>query len=216
MRSLPLALFFSFICLLLGLWQWQRLEWKENLLEQIKTKCQTGSFLPLPPQKKWSTLDKNLWSWQRIQFSAKQEKHAAWLWRAGKRAKLNLVKLEKGYILVWQASPSTSPNALKPRQGQGNYQAVLYPNQERRFYDVQDDVKNKIYYVRNIEKIAATLDAATLDAARLDLDGPLFPLMAELSLQCPAPNNHHFGYMMTWFSLMLLLPIAAIFGRKEE
>lgn len=195
-----LALFFSFICLLLGLWQWQRLSWKENLLAQIETKCQTRTALApaLPPQQEWRHLDKALWAWQKVQFSARLQKESVQLWHQGQFITIGLAKLDGGGTILIQ----------QPKQNyrRTTYQAVLYPSQQRRFFDVKDRAEKGIYYVRDIEKIAK----------RLSPLAPVFPFIAELSLICPNVPNRHFNYMITWFLLMLLLPIVAIFGKKEK
>ena len=204
-----LALPFSFICFLLGFWQWHRLDWKETILAQIETKCQDrgyegSSYLELPSAKAgrsaWQNLDKQKWAFQKVIFRGTLTNKSVRLWRSGKYQTLAIVKIKHGFVLV-RFAEETPPQKFPPK----TFKAVLYPSQEARFYDVSDDVLKRLYYVANVEKIARDLSVS-----------PVFPLLADLALTCPEPNNRHLSYMLTWWLLMIALPIVAIFARKER
>ena len=202
-----LALFFSLVCFGLGFWQWQRLAWKEDLISQIEAKCRAsiphGAPLALPPQKAWRPLKQegkqDDWAFQKIVFKGIAQKQKVKLWHAGSYHRLSFVKVNGGFLLV-----RATAAAAKQLEKKTKFQAVLYPSQERRFYDGKDDPAKGIYYVADVEKVARDLGIA-----------PVFPLFADLSNTCPRLSNRHFGYMLTWWLLMLALPLVVLFARKR-
>lgn len=183
----------ALICFLLGVWQWQRMEWKEGLLKEIKTRCQ-GEGLELNPNPKGLNLEE--FAWQKIKFEGTPVQKSVKLWRNGVFETIQLVKTKSNHILI---------GTKKPIIGKHQFTAVLYPDQKRGFFDVADGPEKGIFFVRDISKIAESLKIQP---------SSLFPFVAYLELTCPKPHNRHLGYVLIWWSLMLLLPLAAFFGKR--
>ena len=196
----------SLICLALGVWQLDRLSWKRALLRDIDQRCAGGDVLALPAIEEWGALDPQQWAWRRVRLQGRFDHgNAVQLWRAGAWRTITPLRLkglkrlkDRGFILIDRGAAKDEP------VGEQHLEAVLWPSARRGFFD-PDGRQQKKKFVRNVDEIAAFLGLR-----------PVFRLVGDLSLVCPQLRDPHLNYALTWFALMLAIPLMALFGRHAK
>ncbi len=209
-----LSLLPSLVCGLLGIWQLERRVWKQSLQQDITERCAGGEIFALPAFEEWrgldlAPLDLASWTWRRVRLQGRFDHgNAVQLWRAGawhtitplrlKRLK-RLKRLEgRGFILIDRGAAKDEPVGVQ------SLEVVLWPSASRSFFD-PDGRQQKKKFVRNVDEIAAFLGLR-----------PVFGLVGDLSLACPQLRDQHLNYALTWFALMLAIPLMALFGRHAK
>ena len=193
----------SLVCLLLGVWQLDRRVWKQGLLREITERCEGGEVSSLPSVKMWRTLDNEQWRWRRVRLRGRFD-HAksVQLWRSGAWHIVTPLQLGGGFVLIDRGVVKDRPEGVQVLE------AVLWPSARRGFFD-PDGRAQKKKFVRNVEEISVSLR----------LRSPVFGLIGDMSLGCPQLRDPHLNYALTWFALMLGIPLMALLGRhakKEE
>ncbi len=191
-----LSLGLSLICLFLGVWQLERRTWKQALLRDIAERCEGNEVFSLPSVKQWRVLDQERWAWRRVRLRGRFDHlRSVQLWRSGAWHIITPLRLEGGFILVDRGVAKDQPEGVQVLR------VVLWPSARRGFFDPDDRVQEK-KFVRNVGEISAFLGLS-----------PVFSLVGDLSLSCPRFRDPHLNYALTWFALMLAIPLMALFGR---
>ena len=198
-----LAIGLALICLALGVWQWQRLAWKEGLIAQINQQCALAEPSPLPPFDDITPHQNQDWLWRQVRLEGAWLDETFFLWSRGTWHHIQLARLNKGGLIFIDRGTKPPPKADEDRSLLMT--ATLYPSSPPRFFDGQNDFFRKRLYRPDIEALA--------DHLRLD---SLFPFLAKIGKQCPLLRNHHLGYALTWWSLMIAIPLIFFLARARK
>jgi surfeit locus 1 family protein len=189
------------ILISLGVWQMQRLAWKEGVLADIEERI-AAAPVPLPaeldperdaylPVEVTGMLGADF---LRVLVSQKQV-------GAGYRIILPMIRnegrilIDMGFVTVADA-PGLRFEEGPPLTIVGNLQ---WP-QETDSYTPEPDIDKNIWFARDVEAMAAALGTAPVLVVRREASvpgGPLTPLPVDTA----AIPNDHLQYAITWFSL---------------
>ncbi|WP_417514387.1 SURF1 family protein [Minwuia sp.] len=222
--SIPLtvsaAIAFAILCGL-GIWQLQRLDWKNGLIEQIAARMD-GAAVPLPAQ-----LDEpDDWRFRRVTVTGTFD-HAHEAHRLGKAERGRVgyriftplihddgqaVMVERGWVPDGLKSPDTRPASLT--EGSVTVTGVLRLPDERNLFTPDDDP------VRNLWSAS---DPVAMGAAAGLQTPPWYVVAEESGVTWPRAGrpelhliNNHLEYAFTWFSLaVVLLVIWLIMGLRR-
>ena len=191
------------ILISLGVWQLQRLAWKEAMLAEMEARiAEAPDPLPAEPSR-----EEHLY--EAVEVTGRylpQELHALTSTRAagaGYRVISSFeteggrrVLVERGFV------PQAEKEAERPLPGApitvtGN----LHWPQETDGFTPDPDLEGNIWYARDVPAMAAALDTEpVLLIARKGRGAGLMPLPLDTS---GIPNDH-LGYAVTWFSLAIV------------
>lgn len=192
--TLLLAGFAVFVSL--GVWQLQRLEWKQGVLAEIE--AQIGADPVALPAAPDPDSDKYLpvsvagrFEPQELFVLVSSRDHGAgfraispFVTGDGRR-----ILVDRGFIRTEQRD---SPRGFGPAEIEGN----LHWPDERTGSTPEDDVAGNWWYARDVDKMAAHLGTEpVLVIARNRTDPAILPMPVDSS----QVRNRHLEYAMTWF-----------------
>ena len=195
----------------LGVWQMQRLAWKEGVLANIETRIaaepvslpanpdpEADAYLPVEVT---GTLGA---SYLQVLVSKKNA-------GAGYRI-IRPMFLDNGDVLIDLGFVTTADaGGLKFEEGPpltivGNLQ---WPQEVDKFTP-EPDLENNIWFARDVEAMAEALNTRPILVVRREapqLGGPLSPMPVDTA----AIPNDHLQYAITWFSLALIWVVMTFF-----
>lgn len=199
------------ILLGLGIWQVQRLAWKEGILAQIETRI-AADPVPLP-----ATPDRVSDAYLPVEVTGtlRADYLQVLVSRKNVGAGYRIIRpmpQEGGDILIDMGFVAASDAAgLKFEEGPpltivGNLQ---WP-QEVDSFTPAPDLENNIWFARDVDAMAEALSARPILVVRRDapdLGGPLSPLPVDTA----AVPNDHLQYAITWFSLAAIWSAMTVF-----
>lgn len=220
MRRLAFLLTFGLggaaILISLGIWQVQRLAWKEGVIANIEARiadapvplpatpdAATDSYLPV-------TVTGSLGApYLRVLVSKKQVGAGYRIIRPMLRGEGDIL-IDMGFVSVADAEGLTFEES-PPLTVIGNLQ---WP-QETDSYTPAPDLAENIWFARDVDAMAAALDTEPVLVVRRDAPqsgGPVTPMPVDTA----AIPNDHLQYAITWFSLSAIwLAMTAIFLRRK-
>ncbi|WP_342743598.1 SURF1 family protein [Planktotalea arctica] len=193
----------SAILISLGVWQMQRLTWKEAILADIETRITAApvaipampdpvadKYLPVTARGEITGDEVHVLVSQK-QIGAGYRIIAAFELLDGRR-----VLLDRGFVKVQQKK------AMRPT-GMSQVVGNLHWPDEKGSSIPEPDLKAEIWFARDVPALAAHLNTepVLIIARNVDLaDDPVAPLPVD-SASIP---NDHLQYALTWFSLALI------------
>lgn len=224
----PAILAFAVFCSL-GIWQLQRLAWKEALIEQVESRIGLAP-VPAPGPDAWSALDLSEADYTPVEvhgvYLNDREVHAfaALADPKGPRGGQGFfvltpfrttegwtVIVNRGFVPTDRKDPATRPEGQI--EGETEVVGLLRPPQGRNAFTPPDNLAEDIWFTRDPAAIAEHLGmegavAPYLIDARFERDLPGgLPQGGETIVSFP---NSHLQYVVTWFGLALAL--AGMFG----
>lgn len=199
------------ILISLGVWQMQRLAWKQALIADIETRI-SAAPVPLP-----DTLDPERDAYLPVEVTGTMgpvylqvlvsKKGAG----AGYRIIRPMLRAEDRIMVDMGFVATKDAAGLKFEEGPpltvvGNLQ---WP-QETDSFTPAPDLDNNIWFARDVRTMADALGTAPVLVVRRDapqLGGPLSPLPVDTS----AIPNDHLQYAVTWFSLAAIWSLMTFF-----
>ncbi len=190
-----LALFVS-----LGVWQLQRLHWKEGVIAEIAAKIDADTVaLPAHP-----TLENDRYRPVHVagsfematiyvlvssrDFGPGYRVISPFTTDSGRR-----IMVDRGFVRVEERE---APRSFGAAEIEGN----LHWPDERSAATPEDDVAANIWFARDVAKMAAHLDTEpVLVIARSQTD----PIILPMPVTTEGIRNKHFEYAMTWFLFAL-------------
>ena len=223
------------ILISLGVWQLQRLAWKEGLLTQIDARMHAEPQ-PLPPSAQWASLNPDDYEYRHVRVTGTFENdHEAlvFLGVSGFRdvtwpgyLVLTPLRLEDGSHVI--VNRGFVPGDLKDPAsrlageitGSVTVTGLMRSPEERNLFTPADDPQKGVYFTRDPALIAAhfALHAPapfTIDEAAEPVPGG-FPRGGTTTVDIP---NNHFGYALTWFGLAAALVgvyVTSIFKKAHQ
>ncbi len=200
------------ILISLGVWQLERMAWKQGLLDQIaRAEVQPAIDLPdTPPAfakiRVTGRFRDDLWG-----LYGAQGRDTAQATLMGGQL-LGVLERPSGAILVdlgWVPSAATHPQA-----GPATVEGFIRPAEHPGMFAATDDVRGRRFYTLDPAAIGAAL-GVKLAPFTLVAIGPVG--MPDPSRALPRPPNDHFGYALTWFSFAAILAIIfALHARRTR
>lgn len=206
------------ILILLGVWQLQRLAWKEALIAQVAARV-TAEPAPLPPEESWPTLAPQDYAYRHVRFPATFVAGAdALVFRPAGGAlrqpgflALTPARLPSGAFVIVNRGfvPASARDAVAaPPGGMVEISGLMREPEPRNLFTPPDRPETDAYFTRDPALIAARFGLAraapfTIDADRSLSAGSLGTPEGGAS-ELAFPNNH-LAYALTWFGLAAAL-----------
>ncbi len=217
----------------LGIWQIQRLAWKEGLIREIDERT-TAAPMSLPPRAAWAQLRPDDYAYRHVSatgtFDNGTEIH---VFRPLGESRgpahgvgdlvLTPLRLDgggtvivnRGFVPIERLDSATRPDGQIP--GRVTITGLMREPEARNLFTPNDDPTRNQWFTRDPAAIAAFLhldDAApfSIDQDASAIPGGL-PQGGETVLDIP---NNHLSYALTWFGLAAgLLGVYAVFAWRR-
>ena len=180
----------------LGIWQLQRLEWKQGILAEIEAQIGAEPVAlpadPTPGTDKYRpvTVAGTFGPEELLVLVSSKD------YGPGFRAISPFVTADGRRILVDRGFLPTAMRESPRSHGAAEITGNLHWPDERSGSTPEDDVAGNWWYARDVAKMAATLGTEpVLVFARTQTDPGLLPM----PVTTEAIRNKHFEYAMTWF-----------------
>jgi surfeit locus 1 family protein len=207
----------------LGLWQVQRLAWKETIIARIEARV-NGAPQPLPAQDAWARLTPDDYDYLPVTTRGVFEhgREAYVFHAAGGPLRepgylvLTPLRLASGARII--VNRGFTPLALKDPatraagqiDGETEVTGLMRPPEQRNLFTPADEPARRIFHVRDPAAIAAAdgIDVAPfmIDASAAPVPGG-WPRGGTTTLSIA---NNHLSYALTWFGLAATL--IGVFG----
>lgn len=206
----------------LGIWQLDRRVWKENLIATVTTRTARAPQ-DLPPRESWQRLAPDGNEYARVTFPAEfLDGEEAFVYTAGSSLRADVkeqgywvfspARLTGGSIVLVNRGfvPAARKEAGSRAEGapRGTIDIVGYMRwpETRGLFTPADDVKNNVWYVRDIKAMAEARKWQAAAPFYIDQEQPVPPggLPRPGKIEVNMPNNH-WQYALTWFGLALAL-----------
>jgi len=205
----------------LGVWQLDRKTWKENLIAAM-TERLARAPADLPPRDRWATLDPQREEFARVGFPAEflpgQEAlvyspgsafrpdvkgPGYFVFAPARLAGGSLVIVNRGFVPLDRKDPATRIDRMN---GSVDIVGILRWPETRGLFTPADDTKDNVWYLRDIDAIAAAKHWQNVAPFYVEQESPVPPggLPRPGKLVVNLPDNH-LQYAITWFGLALAL-----------
>jgi surfeit locus 1 family protein len=194
----------------LGLWQVERLAWKEDILTSIDAR------LAAEPQPLRTDVTEASHEYSRVTLSGKptgEELHvlvsgtsAGTGYRVVSRFATDggeAILLDQGLL---QLDEKEATPLLVPMQVTGT---LLWPD-DQTSSTPDPDLGANVWFARNIDTMAATLDTLPLMVVATATT-PADPRLTPLPVATAGIKNDHFEYAVTWFLLAIVWAVMSLF-----
>ena len=220
--SLALALLVS-----LGVWQLQRLAWKESVIAHVAARIHQPPE-PVPPRAEWAGLGPDDYDYRHVRAKGRYLDREALIFRSSAPARDDrtagpgyqvmtpfalsgggVVLVNRGFApLAWKDQPALRS---APPAGDVEIAGLMRPPEERNAFTPADEPDKGVWFTRDTAAMAAKLGLAEAAPFALDLDAAPnakgWPHAGATELNIP---NNHLSYAWTWFGLAATL--AGVFG----
>ncbi|GLK56926.1 surfeit locus 1 family protein [Methylopila capsulata] len=211
----------------LGVWQLERLAWKNDLVARISARTEAPP-VAAPAEADWPALDFDAWGYRRVNLTgtfAHQNEVRVYVALGDARGPLSgpgyfvltplvradgsAVIVNRGFVPEPLGDPARRPETLVA--GPVTVTGLLRVPEDRNLFTPADDPAKRLFFARDPKAIAAGLRLTrvapfTVDADATPNPGGL-PQGGETRLTFP---NRHLEYALTWFGLAAAL--AAVFA----
>ena len=188
------------VLIALGVWQVQRLAWKEAILADIEARIAAAPGpLPAAPDPvadryRPVALD-GAFAGTDIRVLASRKGQGA-----GYRVVAVFETAEGRRVLVDRGFLPEARKAAAPAAGPARVTGNLHWPDEVDGYTPPPDARTGIWFARDLPAMAAALDAEPVLIVARTVD-PADPAVAPLPLDTSGIPNDHLGYAVTWFGL---------------
>ena len=205
-----------------GIWQLDRRVWKENLIATMTARLDRAPA-NLAPRERWSSLTAAHDEFSRVAFPAEfLPGEEALVYSAGSAlrpdvkgagyfvfapARLaggSVVIVDRGFV-PFDRKESASRAGSAPNRSVDIVGVLRWP-ETRGLFTPADDVKDNVWYLRDIASVAAAKHWTNIAPFYVDQEEPVppggWPKPGKLVVNLP---NNHLQYAITWFGLALAL-----------
>jgi surfeit locus 1 family protein len=201
------AIGFAILCGL-GIWQLDRLQWKEKLIADLNARVSVSSVaLPLAPEQ---TTDEFRRVRVRVQFAAGE--HALvytpgsalrpdvpgagyWVMAPAKNERGNIV-INRGYVAL-----NARANVGAAPLGEVEIVGTLRWPEEGTYFTPRDEPANNVWYRRDPVAIAAAKNWGAVAPFYIEQEAPQLPGAPKAGPLVVKLSNNHLQYAITWFGL---------------
>ncbi|HRY04404.1 MAG TPA: SURF1 family protein [Beijerinckiaceae bacterium] len=211
----------------LGVWQLQRLAWKEALIARINTRIHQSPE-PLPPRAQWAGLQADDYDYRHVRAKGHYLPGELLIFRGSSpiEADRNIgpgyqvmtpfavegggtLIVNRGFApLAWKDQPALR---TAPPSGEVEISGLMREPEDRNAFTPADEPAKNLFYTRDPAAMAAALKLQNPAPFALDLDADPaskgWPHGGATELNIP---NNHLSYAWTWFGLAATL--VGVFG----
>jgi surfeit locus 1 family protein len=209
----------------LGIWQLQRLAWKEGLIAEVAARADLPP-VPLPPAGEWPAFDMEAANYRPFTVTGHWVPEATafvftslptprggpyggvgyWVMTPLALTGGGTVLVDRGFI------PDTSLAAFRGGgplpQGEVTLAGIARAPEETGPFTPGPDAADREDFIRDPARLAPMLDPALAPVAPIYIDLPkgppgALPQGGETEMEFP---NNHLGYAFTWFGFAILIP----------
>ncbi|MDC0074497.1 SURF1 family protein [Alphaproteobacteria bacterium] len=211
------------ILISLGVWQLQRLEWKNQLISQ------RASAFQLPPvELTLSEDDSSYWNWKKVKITGSFD-NSNELYLAARSLRgnvgfhvltpFNILETNK-YILVnrgWVPREKINPNERKIGQiyGEVSIIGIANPGFKKGPFSPANDLNKNVWLYMDYEEMSKfvgyKLKPLVIDAVESGPGG--LPIGGQTRIKIP---NDHLQYSVTWFLFAITLLLVWFFWNKKR
>jgi surfeit locus 1 family protein len=217
----------------LGVWQLQRLEWKEALLAQIAARRDVAPA-PLPPPAEWADLKPDDYDYRRVTVRGVFD-HAreSYLFRASATGAVGegpgyevvtplrldgggVVFINRGFVPAEKKDPAT--RAAGQIVGETTLAGLMRRPETRNWFTPADEPDKNLWFTRDPAALAAHWRLEGVAPFSIDADAAENPggWPKGGATVTTIPNNH-LSYALTWFALAATLAgVTTAFIVKRE
>ena len=222
----------------LGIWQLERLQWKEALLARIDSRIH-ATAQPLPPAANWPAMQPDEYDYLHVTVTGTYDHaHETALFRAasgtgeagGKPGYQILTPLlladgsaiivNRGFVPLDYKDPST--RMARQIKGDVTIHGLLRAPEDRNAFTPPDDPVKNVWFTRDPVAIARQIGLARVAPFSIDQDAIAVPASARAegmlmggATVLSVPNNH-LSYAVTWFGLAAtLLGVFYVFASRR-
>ncbi len=210
----------------LGLWQLQRLHWKESLLQQISSRIDAPAA-PLPPRENWASLDPDDYDYRHVVLrGAFDHARESYLFRASatgaagdgpgyevltplKLTEGGVVVVNRGFVPAELKEPSR--RAAGQIAGETTLNGLMRRPETRNSFTPADEPRKDLWFTRDPAALAAHWALGDVAPFSIDADAAEnpggWPKGGATVLKMP---NNHLSYALTWFALAATLAAVAL------
>lgn len=216
----------------LGVWQIERLAWKQDLIARVENRTHAAAQ-PLPPEQDWAKVNAARDEYRHVQLSGKFHRDHevfAYALLSDPRGKFSgpgywvmtpleldsgaFVFVNRGFVPMDRMDLPTW--ASEPEGARVTITGLLRLPEGRNWFTPPDDVARRIWQERDPAAIAKAEGLTRVAPFFVDADasGPNgLPQGGETRVTF---SNNHLQYVVTWFGLALaLIAVFVAFARKE-
>lgn len=218
----------------LGLWQLQRLAWKEDLVAKIDGRIHAAPA-PLPPEAEWTRLDPDAYEYRRVSVTGvfEHDKEALIFRASGPNQGLSQpgfvvltpLRLASGaHVLVLRGfvpenlrDPAT--RAAGQIAGETTITGLMRAPEPRNPFTPADDPAKGLWFTRDPAAIAAHFKLDRPAPFSIDADdSPVPGGWPRGGVTIVSIRNDHLSYALTWFGLAgaLAAVAAAVLWRRRR
>lgn len=215
------------ILVALGVWQLQRLAWKEEVIANIGARIHLPA-VPPPPPAQWAALQPDDYDYRHVRAKGRYLPGEILIFRSSAPAVADravgpgyqvmtpfalegggTLLVNRGFApLAWKDRPEIR---TPPPAGAVEISGLMRPPEERNSFTPADEPAKSLWYTRDPQAMAAALKLENPAPFALDLDSDPaaggWPHGGATELNIP---NNHLSYAWTWFGLAATL--AGVFG----
>ena len=218
----------------LGIWQMQRLHWKEELIARIEARARAAPTV-LPPESEWPALRPDDYDYRHVRLSGVfDHTREALVFRGSADGKAGAGG--PGYLVLTPPPLADGGRALLHRRlvppaardpktrvagqvaGEVALSGLMRPPEPRNAFTPADIPAKGEWYTRDPAAIAAHFGLARAAPFTIDADAANPPPAvgpAGGATVLSAPNNH-LSYALTWFGLAATLVVVfAVYARRR-
>ena len=211
----------------LGVWQMQRLTWKEGVIARIDARIHQPPASP-PPMAEWTALAPDDYDYRHIRATGHYLPGEALIFRSSAPlrddhaagpgyqvlapfalASGGVLLVNRGFApLAWKDQPALR---TAPPAGEIEIAGLMRPPEDRNLFTPADEPAKGLWYTRDPAGMAAALGLGNAAPFTLDAEPVAgasgWPHAGATELNIP---NNHLSYALTWFGLAATL--AGVFG----
>jgi len=193
----------------LGLWQVDRLAWKEDVLAGI------NSRLAAAPAELTPNVSEALDEYTRVTLVGTPTGEELHVLVSGTEAGtgyrvISKVETAFGAILVDQGLLAIDNKAAMPLIAEMQIDGTLIWPDDQNAQTPDADLAANIWFARNVDTMSAALDTSPLMVVTTSTT-PADPRLVALPVNTTTVKNDHFEYAVTWFLLALVWAIMSIY-----
>jgi cytochrome oxidase assembly protein ShyY1 len=209
----------------LGLWQVERLSWKENLIATLQRRI-VAPPMELPASSDWPQMNQDNFEFRRVkatlEFSGQKPAN---VYASGSTLRDDIkapgyfvfvpARLASGETIVVNAGYSADPRNVTP--GRREITGYLRWPDRSSWFVAEHDATGATWFVRDQRAMARVRDWGTVAPFYIDQEGPLppggQPKPGPITVKLP---NNHLGYALTWFGLAAALASVFFFWVRKQ
>lgn len=193
----------------LGLWQVERLAWKETILAEIDGR------LAAPPAPFTIFVTEDADEYTRVALTGTPTGEELHVLVSGTEAGtgyrvISKVQTELGAILVDQGLLAIDNKDAAPLVAQMDMTGTLLWPDDQNSNTPEPDLGANIWFARNVDTMSAALDTLPLMVVTTQTS-PSDPRLTPLPVNTASIKNDHFEYAVTWFLLALVWAIMSLY-----